>query len=273
MDTPSHRLATRAAGTVQIVVYNLLDKGSAVTDADVRLMVAASNLLMPKVAAAWGYIAPVVVFAGDLGGKAPNAGAWKFYMIGEDANVPDALAYHTEEGDVVDGYILTKTILSNGGVSLCDAKAPLKTETVASALFHELAEAFVDPTVNAWWQDANGVFYSAEVCDPVQGNNVLVEVTGSASHPGGAPAVHQVALSDFIFPAWRDSQAPTDGSVQLNYTKTLKTPFTLDHGGYYVKFDPAVDAQPTQVFGRKVPAWVRALKTKSWRVTKRNGWW
>jgi hypothetical protein len=230
-------------------------------------MVTASNRLMADVAAVWGYAAPSVVFAADLAaaGKKPDAGAWLFHMIGEDANVPDALAYHTEEGGVVDGYVLTKTILMNGGVVLHDAKHPLQTPTVASALFHELAEAFVDPTVNAWWQDLNGVFYCAEICDPVQGNNVLIDVqlTGKA--------VQKVALSDFVFPAWRDPEAPDNGTVQMNYTKTLRGPFSLDQGGYFVKFDPTTDSQPQQVFGRRVAPWVRASKSTSRRVAKRTG--
>lgn len=185
-------------------------------------------------------------------------------MIGEDANVPGALAYHSEDGDVVDGYILTKTILANGGVPLFNAQNALHGPTVASALFHELAEAFVDPTVNIWWQDANGVYYCAEVCDPVQDNNIVV----SASLPGQAP--QQVALSDFIFPAWKDPEAPEDGSVQMNQTNTLKAPFSLDKGGYLTKFDPATDSSPQQVFGRRAPSWVRSMKMSSRRVVKRS---
>ena len=52
---------------------------------------------------------------------------------------------------------------------------------VASALFHEIAEALIDGQVNGWWQGKNrGVLYAAEVCDPVQSGLVA-----SLSHPGG----------------------------------------------------------------------------------------
>lgn len=81
----------------------------------------------------------------------------------------------------------------------------------------------------------------------------------------------KVALSDFVFPAWRDSEAPDDGSVQMNFTNTVRAPFTLDHGGYFVKFDPSTDSQPQQVFGRRVAPWMRVLKSASRRVSKRIG--
>jgi hypothetical protein len=258
-----------------MVVDNRRDRGSLVTDSEVRLMVAASNALLAEVADAWGLARPSVAFAGDIPGGVIPDNAYQFHMIGEDANVPDALAYHTEEGGKVDGFVLTRAILTNGGVPLCDPKKPLTTPTVASALFHELAEAFVDPTVNIWWQDQNGIFYSAEICDPVQGNNVLVDVTLADTDAAGAKTgpsrVCQVALSDFVYPAWRDSEAADDGSTQMNFTDTLKAPFTLDHGGYFVKYDPVTDSHPQQVFGRRVVAWMRALKAASGRYARRTG--
>ena len=127
-------------------------------------------------------------------------------MIDEDPSAPGALAFHTEENGLprADGYILTKIMLENGGVPLYNEANP-KGSTVAANLFHELAEAFIDPTVNVWWRDGQDVFYAAEVCDPVQGNNVIVTT------PDGI----KVALSDFVFPAWRDLMAPADGSVQV----------------------------------------------------------
>lgn len=253
----SRRLAPQP---VQMVVDNTAK--SKVTDADARLMVAASNLLLPEVAAAWGCLAPTVVFLADLKAahKSPAKGAWVFHLIDEDPNEPGALAYHTEEGDLVDGYILTKTILENGGVPLYSAAHPA-TPTVASALFHELAEAFIDPLCNAWWQDNAGVFYCAEVCDPVESNNVVVPVLVP-----GKGAV-KVALSDFVYPAWHDAEAGP-GTV-FNYANTLKQPFQLDAGGYYVKFNPASDQAPQQVFSEGVLPWKQAMKMKSRRIVRR----
>jgi hypothetical protein len=46
--------------------------------ADVRTMVAASNILMPELAAAWGYLTPSVSFLPDLraAGVKPSPSAW-----------------------------------------------------------------------------------------------------------------------------------------------------------------------------------------------------
>lgn len=239
----------------QMVIDNR--PGSRVSDADVRTMVAASNILLPELAAAWGYSTPTAVFLPDLlaSGKRPDPGAWLFHMIAEDPSTPGALAYHTEEGDVVDGYILTKTILNNGGVPLYNKSRP-QSFTIASALFHELAEAFIDPTCNGWWQDAEGVFYCAEVCDPVESNNIIVDV-GKV----------KVALSDFVFPAWKDIEGGP--GLQYNYAKTLHYPFQLDVGGYYIKFDPASDSGPVAVFGDKMPDWLKHKKMASRRASMR----
>jgi hypothetical protein len=185
-------------------------------------------------------------------------------VINNDPSVPGALAYHSEDNDRVDGFILAGTIMANGGVPVYNAANP-KGTTVASALFHELAEAFIDPTCNAWWQDNNGVYYCAEVCDPVESNNVVVTIPATSSAP-----TTLVALSDFVLPAWRDPEAPMDAGVRFNYANTLTSPFALDHGGYYVKFDPSSDSSPQTVFGRLVPTWKRLMKTtKSKRIARR----
>lgn len=177
-------------------------------------------------------------------------------MIDADPSEPDALAYHTETNDQVEGYVLCKTILDYGGVVLFkDAETP----TVASALFHELAEAVCDPCCNSWWQADDGALWCAEVCDPVQGGIVPVSVVDANRH------TVKVGLSDFIYPTWRDPEATTG---PFNYLKTLRQPFTIDAGGYAVKIDSA--GQPQQVFGAKVPKWVKDMKSKGMRVTTRK---
>src|ERR1700679_2079639 len=95
-------------------IISIDNKSTCITDSDVKLMVQASNILLPKVAEAWSMICPKVVFASE--NKAPAD--WIFHVVDTDSNVPDALAYHTEENDHVDGYILAKTILDSDGVIL-----------------------------------------------------------------------------------------------------------------------------------------------------------
>jgi hypothetical protein len=178
-------------------------------------------------------------------------------MIDADANVPDALAFHSEDNDRVDGYILCKTILENGGVPLYK---DLTTPTIASALFHEVAEAIIDPTCNIWWQDNSGTMWAAEVADPVQGGIVPVVCVDLATKHAVT-----VGLSDFIYPAWRDTEAPH--TAQFNYLRTLTAPFTIDKGGYAVICN---GGQTQQVFGAEIPTWVRQLKSTTFRTTSRS---
>lgn len=242
-----------------MTVVGIDNKSTCIVDADVAIMVSALNSYMPIFAQAWSLDTPLVVFVPDY----PATPDWLFHIIDSDADVPNALAFHTEENDQIDGYILAKTILDNGGVPLY--KDPT-TDTVASALCHEVFEALIDSTCNAWWlagsdSSTTGKLYAAEVCDPVQSNIVVIV---------GCDAVGNdvdVGLSDFVLPAWKDPQAVAP--AQLNYTNTLTVPFSVDVGGYVVVLDPAT-GETTQVFGKEVPQWVQDAKKKSGRNNKRG---
>jgi hypothetical protein len=72
--------------------------------------------------------------------------------------------------------------------------------------------------VIVWWQLSSGYLVPAEVCDPVEGNLVRVQV-GSVT----------IGLSDYILPVWSDPQA-TKGPY--NYLNTLTKPFQVAKGGY-----------------------------------------
>ncbi len=241
---------------MKIVVRN--DKSSRVSDADVAIMVQACNLLLPEVAKAWSVNCPLVVMGCST--VSAQEDDWIFHLVDEDPRVPDALAYHDEDVYGVSGFVLTKTILESGGVPLCHDLHPLTTRTVAAALFHELAEALVDPSCNIWWQNRAGAFIAAEVCDPVQDNNVLVTCTGPWS---------TVALSDFVYPAWHDL-TPKPG-VRLCHTDSpgLHKPFQLAKGGYYVIYRPGRDKEPQEVFGESLGV-ERPHHHPSHRATRRK---
>lgn len=163
------------------VTFLVDNRSSAVSDNDARIMCAACNQLLPKVASAWQKPIPTVLFAKDI--SFPPSDAWLFRIV--DTAPPGVgsnfLAFHEEgAGGTPDGYILASVILRNGGVVLYGGP---RTLTVAGALFHELAETLVDPDCNLWWQNPeNNMFIAAEVVDPVQG--IIVPVTVMA--PGVA---------------------------------------------------------------------------------------
>lgn len=147
------------------------NRSTAVSDGDARTMVRACNMFIPEVATAWSLPTPSVLFAKDIASTPTDA--WLFHIIDADSSEPGMLAYHEETGNVPDGYILARTILQNGGSILYAGTKP----TVASALFHEIAESLIDPDCNSWWQAPNGVRYAAEIVDPVQSQIVSITMT------------------------------------------------------------------------------------------------
>lgn len=250
----------------------------------IQTMVWACNILLPRVAKAWNVTCPTIVYY--TGQYQPQPNDWVFKIIDTDPNTPGAEAYHTEENDKVDGYILAKTIVDNGGFILSDKSISSSSadevyihgsqqSTIAGALFHELAEALMDSTVNSWWQ-ANGpltiihsdgttsqsnstfsdgsTYCSGEICDPVQQNFVVIKC-----------GVVDVALSDFILPAWKDTQNKTG---PFNYIKSLNQPFFVDIGGYSVVLDST--GSPQQVFSKAIPDWIKGWKAKAYRSIKRS---
>ena len=177
------------SGFAQGQAFVVDNRSTVVTDGDARTMVAACNLLMPAMAAAWGLPAPRIVFARDAAGAAADPDAWQFHIVDNDPTAPGNLAYHGEDDDRPDGSILAQTILANRGAVLWGGA---NVSTVASALFHEIAEALCDRFCNTWWQNpATGEFFAAEVCDPVQGLivPVVVTVAGGVQPPAAAPAI------------------------------------------------------------------------------------
>jgi hypothetical protein len=235
----------------------------------VRIMIAASNVLFPYVAKAWTVICPHIYFAKDITVK--KNGSWWFHIIDEDPSEPDALAYHTEDNDLVFGNILAKTILENAGVVLYKDNT---TETVASALFHELCESLLDPTVNGYWQADNGTYYCSEICDPVQ--DVIVPIVATVpikwtdtTNTTNATTKITVGLSDFVYPTWRDTQAPIKSL--FSYMNSIHKPFAITPGGYAVIMNPSINnGQPQQIFGEKVAEWKKIHRSRTRRIRIRK---
>ena len=80
--------------------------------------------------------------------------------------------------------------------------------------------------------------WAMEVCDPVEDEAYEVHVGGRA-----------VSVSNFVLPAWFDSQS-TGEPVDL--LGSLSAPFTLTKGGYAVKY---IDGQAQDVYGEKFAQW------------------
>ena len=206
-----------------IYVYN---QSTVVTNTDVAYMVQANNFYVALFCKTWNREAPSIKFITTplppVSKRDPHA--W-YFLITDTTTEAGALAYHTEESGIVDGYVFAKTILDNKGVVLWKDS---KTDTVASALCHEILETICDPNCNGWWSLDNGSYVASEVCDPVQDQMVPVPITIAPNH------AITVGLSDFITPAWMDAEAK---SGPFNFLNNLKHPFTLTQGGYAVVAD------------------------------------
>jgi len=210
------RQSSAPALPVSIYVWNC---SKLLHDEDAALMTHACQLFVPMFCQAWS-LAPVsIMFVPSTSSDClPPPGSWLFKLIEEARDVEGALAYHTEENDKVDGYVMVKTILEDGGVPLYKDD---KTETVASALCHEIFEALGDRYCNGWVDDPTGnKQFSLENCDPVQDGIVQVKV-GDVT----------VGLSNFVLPSWFD---PELVSGKVDYLGQLNHPFTISPGGYAV---------------------------------------
>lgn len=223
----------------------LFNRSTKVSLSDVNAMVLAVNMLLVQFCNAWQIASSTITYKTG----SPTTGMkYVFYLVDQDPSAIGALAYHTETtSSIYVGYVLCKTILNYGGVILYKDK---KTPTVASALFHEITETLIDPTVNIWWQINGRQMVAAEVCDPVQNNIVLQQVIIASK-------VVNVGLSDFVYPAWLDPYAPV-GS-RFNYMNTLTRPFSMSSGGYLILLT-ITNGNISYIFGTKVPGWQKEAK-------------
>lgn len=217
----------------------IVNKSTTVTDAEVTILSNAINKILPIFCNDW-YITPIKTMPFAKGGKITTPINVTIY---DDPDISGAYGYHSEENDTPYGKVFSKFILDNGGVVLYSPTTPL---TVAQVVCHEVLEMLIDITANRWWSDyRTGIFYAAEVCDPVQGNSLTVAVNTT---PVGSRTVTtvQVGLSDWILPTWTDSQALAG---PYNHLATLSAPFTIDKNGYTIQ---ANAGNIRSVFGDKV---------------------
>ncbi len=156
------------------------------------------------------------------------------YMIGifDDSDQAGALGWHTEGPDgQVYGKVFVAPVLDHGGTPLQGAL------TVAAVLSHEVIEAFVDPAINAWCENSDGLLYALEAGDPVESDSYDITVGKNA-----------VSVSNFALPAWFDPQAPGP----YDHLGKLSKPFTMTSGGYVVYIHGGAEHQK---FGEQYPAW------------------
>lgn len=250
----------------------VINSSTVVSDADGQTMVIALNQILPRFCSDWRLPTYTAVYVGK---RTTTTIPIKIFIL-DTADIQDALGYHSLRSNVPYGKCFAKTVLDAGGAILY---SPTGLSTVAQVVAHEIFELLIDPQCNGWWDIGDGeTLIARETADPVQGNDVIVQVTTPSKSvfdpktrktiktPG---VIRKVGLSDWILPAWANPQNTTG---PFNYLKTLKAPFTLDSGGYTITI---TNAQQGQVFAMKCGSAVseeqkEKYAKKSSRLSKRT---
>ena len=217
-----------------IAVFNF---STAVTDAQVQVMCAALNKILPTFCADWALGKYTVGFLSKS--RVNSTSGMKLFFY-DDADAAGALGYHDLAGAVPYGKVFVRTTMNYGGGLYTSRVTGIPS--VATVFAHEIFEMILDPFVNTWWLGTDwSTLWAAEMSDPVQGNRVRVSVNGVA-----------VDLSDWILPAWSNP-----GAVRgpFNHNNTLSAPFTVDNYGYAIKMESGA---VSYVFGASVPEETKA---------------
>lgn len=222
----------------------VINESTMVSNNDCDLMAKAIQIqLNLHVLPAWNVKAGTITFYPDKT-KVPGW-AWVVSIL-DNPDVANALGYHDETNDAVDGFIFCQPVLSNGGVVLYDHVHP-QNVSVSSVLSHEVCEMVGDRFANGW-QDNGNTSYAQELCDPVQGDSYAIVVSGVS-----------VSVSNFIFPSFFNPEAKTPVNMPFDYLKKLTAPFTMSKGGYLI-YRTGGPGTEQQVFGETMPAWQVEMK-------------
>lgn len=228
---------------VQTVVWFNESKAS-LSDADAASIIAALNLQVPDLVAAWGtsYTDTHVLRSDPTAPLAP--GEWPAYFL-PSSDVAGALAYHdVDPQGRAYSRVFVDTILANAGTIL----GPGGVSVAAS---HEACEMAVDPSCTITASALNGDTWAVEVCDPVESNSYPVSLTDGTV----------VCVSDFVGP---DFFIPTS-TGSFDKMGVITSPFAIAAGGYAI-------INNVSVFGAVYPAWKVAGKLfPAARTARRTG--
>jgi hypothetical protein len=233
-----------------VIKIAILNESTVVTDAEVQACV---NALAVQVARDffpwWGLMAQLNFHPSKI--APPNT--WQLIVL-DDSDQANALGYHElTAGGLPLGKIFART----------DQQAGTSWTVTAS---HELLEMLADPNIElAAEQDSTAgaiSFYSYEVCDAVEADNLGYKING-------------VLVSDFVFPAWFQAAAPGPRDLVGAVTQS----FQLAPGGYISLLQVPGGAGWTQVTADLKPGgptpppgsrrWRRNLPKACWRRSKR----
>jgi hypothetical protein len=223
---------------LQIAVIN---ESTSVADSDVQKMIPAfASQWNGDLNNVWGVGQAQFNFVKK--GAAPAAGTWWVVFL-DNSDQANALAYHdlTNEGLPI-SKVFVKTLLAD--------KA-----SVSVGATHEICEMAVDPWLNSAFQDANGRFWTGEVCDPVEDGQYGYKIDG-------------LLVTDFVTPSWfghKNAKGPMD------LKNHAQKPFEVLTAGYAQYYDPKKGWQ--QETGAKAKGFIRAHAAAGSRRERRARQW
>ncbi len=220
----------------------VINEATSISDAEVKKMLPAfTSQWNEDLNSAWGVGDAAFSFTAKK--KAPARGSW-WVVFFENNDQAQALAYHdlTNEGLPI-GKVFVKSMLA-------------EKSSVSVGASHEICEMAVDPWLNGAFQDEHGIFWAAEVCDPVEDDQYGYEIGG-------------ILVADFVTPNWfghPHAKGPID------FKGHARAPFEVLSGGYARKFDPQNGWQ--QIAGAKAQKRVRVSTAAvgSRRERRARGW-
>jgi hypothetical protein len=204
---------------LQIAVIN---ESTAITDGKVQEMLPAfDHQWNQDLDPVWGVGSAKFTFVPK--NQTPPAGSWWVVFL-DNSDQAGALAYHdlTNEGLPI-SKVFVKTLLADNA-------------SVSVGATHEICEMAVDPQINGAFQNAQGVFWASEICDPVESDQYGYQING-------------ILVTDFVTPAWYGFEH-AQGAV--DFKNHARRPFQVLSGGYAQKFDPRRGW--VQVTGRRAMA-------------------
>lgn len=184
-----------------------MNKSTVLTDDDVLDALPAFRRQTYHVREWWGSMVETLIF-----GEPPVEDAWQI-IITDDADQAGVLGYHN---------------FTPGGRPIAYVFAGVAKQYGLSwtiTLSHELCEMIIDPWISAAFQTDNTTFYAAELCDPVESDDLGYTITAKDKEP--------VLVSDFVLPNWFIPGSPG----QYDYKGHCTYPLEILEGGYAYVYD------------------------------------
>jgi hypothetical protein len=177
-----------------------------------------------------------------------------------------ALGWHSvDDKGRVYGQIAAAPSLDHGSGTLTGPYA------VSATLSHEVLETLGDRFCTGWAETGRGLLIAQELGDPVEADGY--EIKG-------------VRVSNFVLPTWFDASGGSPGP--FDWLGTLRAPFSMSKGGYWVQMKASAQTQSFQrtldwmhdvgfdvrgaaarggqlVFSSEMPDWRRELKAAGGR--------